>query len=255
MKKQLVLIISAHPEELKSFKGHIKNLKQATYHNSTFYSGDINTSKVVCTTSGQGMINATRAARRALRIIRPSCIVITGFCGATQEELQTADMVISRLIRLDKYKAEKTYACHPDLLSYAPVKCKQTQVHFGTMLTTPEPVLHSNDKKILGHNNRCIAINMEGYAIAQVAEEEHIPFIEIRSVLDPVGQNLPDFSTQKFSFKKRWLEKKIKHLSVKARESLAIYLVSFIHNLASSTTSATLIHSDVKETISPSVSN
>ncbi|MBI2027419.1 MAG: hypothetical protein HYS98_06430 [Deltaproteobacteria bacterium] len=231
MNKVLVLIVAAHTEEIKALKGFIKNLKQATYNNTIFYSGDVGTTKVLSVTAGQGMINASRTMKRALRITRPSCIIITGFCGATQEELQTADLIVSRFIRLDKYKVEKTFKCHESLLQHAKT-FKTDRLFFGTTLTTPEPVLRSNDKKILGHNNRCIAINMESYAIAQVAEEEKIPYIEIRSVLDPVHQNLPDFSNVNFSLKKRWLEKKIKNLSIKARNSLAQYLVPYIENLS-----------------------
>lgn len=231
MNKILVLIIAAHAEEIKTLKGFIKNLKQATYNNTVFYSGDIGATKVLCVTAGQGMINATRTTRRALKIARPTCIIITGFCGATQEELQTSDLIVSRFIRLEKYKVEKTYKCHENLLQHAKT-LKKDRIFFGTTLTTPEPILRSNDKKILGHNNRCIAVNMESYAIAQVAEEEKIPYIEIRSVLDPVHQNLPDLSNSSFSLKKRWLEKKIKSLSVKAQDSLARYLVPYIENLS-----------------------
>ncbi|MBI2609086.1 MAG: hypothetical protein HYW47_05735 [Deltaproteobacteria bacterium] len=226
---QPILIIAALKEELKDLKGHLKNLRHTSFKKMVFFSGELENTKVILVQSGVGLHRAARATRAALEIVSPRCIILTGFCGGTHTDLQPGDIVLSEKLILNA-DTLRFYTSHENFLNLAK-SIKDVKIVSGKTLTTQEPILTAKRKQELGKKLDCLAINMEGYGVAEVAHKASIPFIEMRVVLDPAHEDVPDISSKFFFFKKRFQLKKLKKNSDTARASLTPYLVSFIKNL------------------------
>ena len=66
-----------------------------------------------------------------------------------------------------------------------------TQVHRGRLLTSPRAVASVADKADLFRATGAAAVDMESAAIAQVAQQQSLPFIAVRVIVDSAGDVLP----------------------------------------------------------------
>lgn len=228
---QPVLIVSALKEELKDFKGHLKNLNKITYKNFIFMTGELGPTKIFIVQSGVGMERAEQAIKIALDVVTPSCIIVTGFCGATQTHIRVSDLIISEKL-IFKHVDSDFYTSHEELLTLAQSLAKK-RGFCGTTLTTNVPIYKASLKLALGGKTNCLAVNMEGYAVAQVAKEFQIPFIEVRSVLDTAEEDLVEHSQSKSSsfFKQKFEEWKKSRSKRLAQNALTPFLVSFVSKI------------------------
>ena len=224
-KPLLILIIAALKEELKYLKSYVKNSKHVVYKDIQFFSGILSSSKVLIVHSGVGMHKAARATRSALDVARPSYLILTGFCGATQKHLNVGDIVISEKIILREL-SPISHGSSEKLIHIA--RSLQCPLHIGTTVSSQNALATPEEKLKLGIHTGALAINMEGHAVAQVANLAKIPFIEIRSVLDRVNDSLPDFSHDYFSWKKNKYVQRMEIQLKMAHESLTPSLISFI---------------------------
>jgi adenosylhomocysteine nucleosidase len=69
-------------------------------------------------------------------------------------------------------------------------------VHTGSVVESRHLVVEATEKTALFDRFRGIALDMESVAIAQLAAENGIPFVAIRTVADPADSNLPQSVAQ-----------------------------------------------------------
>jgi hypothetical protein len=61
----------------------------------------------------------------------------------------------------------------------------------GAIASTPVALDRPEQKAILFRSTHAMAADMESGAIAEVAQQEHKPFLVVRAVSDPVGMVMP----------------------------------------------------------------
>ena len=224
-----ILIIAALKEELKELKGYVKDPKHTSYKDFIFLIGKIKENRVLVVQSGVGMDRASRATQAALELITPSCIVTIGFCGATRRGLKVSDIIISQKLIFNH--SEDSQFCESDsqLIELAQTIQKPKPL-IGTTLTTHRPIYRSEIKQALGQRTNALALNMEGHAVACVAKNAKIPFIEIRSVLDMAEEDLPHpFEDLKLPyFKRQFMNLKMMRHATRARKTLTPFVIKFL---------------------------
>ncbi|HLD74916.1 MAG TPA: hypothetical protein VJB34_08465 [Bdellovibrionota bacterium] len=227
-----ILIIAALKEELKELKGYVKNSKQTSYKDFIFLLGKIKETKVLVVQSGIGMDRAARATQAALELINPSCIVTIGFCGATRRGLKVSDIVISQKLIFNHSEESQSYESNAQLIEVAESISKPKPL-VGTTLTTHRPIYRSEIKQALGQRTNALALNMEGHAVACVAKQANIPFIEIRSVLDMAEEDLPHpFEDLKLPyFKRQFMNLKMMRHATRARKTLTPFVLQFLKKI------------------------
>lgn len=62
---------------------------------------------------------------------------------------------------------------------------------YGALLTSPEPLSSPEEKESAFRQTGAVAVDMEGFAIAEVAARRGVPFLAVRTVLDTVDDTLP----------------------------------------------------------------
>jgi adenosylhomocysteine nucleosidase len=69
---------------------------------------------------------------------------------------------------------------------------KTPGVHVGAVLTADRIIRRPEEKRKLGEEHQVLAVDMETYAVAEVCLQEHVRFLAVRVVSDPVEETLPD---------------------------------------------------------------
>lgn len=225
LKKNQVLhigLLAAMPEELGNILGSLIEIRHLNYGDFDLYSGKLklkNNNFILITTawSGWGKVSAARAATRIIATkyndIQIDFLLFSGVAGAVSQELQQWDIIISeKVIQHDmdarplfekfvvpSIKEKEIYA-DKTLLEIFHKSLKQINkieylYNFGNiyrgLIATGDMFI--SDKKKLSKLKKeipsLLAVEMEGAAVAQVAYQENIPWIIIRTISDEADDN------------------------------------------------------------------
>lgn len=144
--------------------------------------------KLLLAYSGAGAKNAAAAAE--LLISKGATQLISWGCaGALSPALEPGDLVLANtLIDVDDVDLaiNKDWRHHAQQL-LAPI----TRLHTGKLAESANIISSSKEKQQLQTFTQAIAVDMESIAIAKIAAAKKLPFLAIRSIVDPVGMDLP----------------------------------------------------------------
>lgn len=179
---------------------------------TTIYKGKINNEATLAVTTGMGKANAKKAVELIIEKYitgkkSPADIesvnktdikfIITGFCGATDKNLDVGDLVIYESIKNLESTNRSDYVCKDilelknDGITNFWNKFKLTRVLCGTV---PGVFILPLQKKIIGKQFGVHVIDLESYWIIKIIIECNLPFYCIRSVSDTIEDKLPEYS-------------------------------------------------------------
>ena len=215
-------ILSAMPEEVGFILDHLTNIYTSKFGDIEIFSGEflINNEKKILLSiawSGWGKVSAARATTRLIsttyKKIPIDFVIFNGVAGAVDEKLKQWDMVISEsLIQHDmdaspifsKYvipsiNNQKIYA-NKIILENVFDSLKKSLVNnklqgFGALykgLIGTGDVFISEKQKIKELSKQIkglLAVEMEGAAFAQVAFQENIDWIVLRTISDSADES------------------------------------------------------------------
>jgi adenosylhomocysteine nucleosidase len=134
---------------------------------------------------GPGPKRAEAAARVALGLGPVSSMLSTGFCGGLDPELRVGDVFV----------AGKVFGEGDRRWKAVEVKSQGLAAQAGSLLSRDRVVITSSDKASLYRSLGARAVEMEAAAVAQMAEENGVPFYCVRVVSDAASDTLPlDFN-------------------------------------------------------------
>ena len=152
--------------------------------------------------TGAGRERAARVARWGISKFKPESIISLGFGGGTRDTSQPGDMVLATgLYRLDGSpfywdKEQLGDPILPDrgLLRQARNAVEVAGIDFelGPVLSLPTVARTAEMKRWLGKELGAGAIDMESFIVAELAQDEEIPFVVVRAVVDPAAVDLPE---------------------------------------------------------------
>ena len=125
--------------------------------------------------SGMGPRKAAKLAR-TLVDSRFDALVVTGFCGGLQDQLEPGDLVVANEVRSES--GESLAVPSADLLAAA-LRRMGMRVHVGPVLTA-DHVVTGAERRRLGKD--AIAVDMESFELAEGAAGR--PFAVVRAVVD-----------------------------------------------------------------------
>jgi adenosylhomocysteine nucleosidase len=140
--------------------------------------------------SGIGAENAATAAQQLINA-GATALVSWGTAGGLSGDLQSGDILIPDLVQLcnaenKQYQTDHTWRqqlvkqISPDLKS-----------HDGLLLQTNEVISSTEQKSQLHDKTAAIAVDMESGIIAKIADQNKLPFLIIRSVVDASDETIP----------------------------------------------------------------
>lgn len=210
-------LLAAIPQERSALEAVMTSPTKA----GKFTVGAIDGHEVCVGSTGIGKVNAAISATQLCERFAPGIIVFTGVAGGLDPELAIGDVVIgANLIQHDAgvlgddgvetYQAghipffnptsalgfqpsEQLLAAVRDRLGAPPIRLPDgARVIFGTILTGDQFLASTVERERLHATFSAQAIEMEGAAVAQVADRYGIEHLAIRTLSDLAGTDSPD---------------------------------------------------------------
>lgn len=200
-----IAVIAAMSSELTVLRKKTNSILKREIEGSRFFLGGAGGQQVILVQSGVGYRKAERATSLLLESYSPDLIISAGYTGALQPHLGAAEIVIAQEVYqadLEKKEGNEpgqtirlSVRIEDNIVSLARQLAKETgfRYHGGSLMTSAKVVPDPASKRLLGQEHSLVAVDMETAAVGRVAENSGIPFLSIRSVLDPLDLkiNLP----------------------------------------------------------------
>ncbi|MDT8425062.1 MAG: phosphorylase [Methyloprofundus sp.] len=142
----------------------------------------------IVTLSGSGSENAQIAAQ-TLITKGATQLISWGCAGALAPHLKAGDLIIPEHILTQDNNLITT---HTEWSNPIAERLKNSLKYYtGTLLESDSVVALADAKNELYQTSRALAVDMESGAVARTAEQAQIPFIALRSIVDPANLDLP----------------------------------------------------------------
>jgi nucleoside phosphorylase len=154
-------------------------------------------SPILLVQTGIGPKAAAHAARYAFTHFNISEAWVFGCAGATQKGAMSGKGIVAT--EVGSYGLSREASIPTDLSlrekAVSIFRRAELKVTEGLILTSEKIITSSEEKLRFGEELNCVGVEMEAYPIAEEAKAHQIPFMEVRWVLDPAEETLPDFSS------------------------------------------------------------
>ena len=219
-------LVCALPLELDSLFALCERTRTLKGGEFRFRGGRLGSARVAAVESGPGRLKAARATRALIDGHAPDWIISCGFGGALVDGMRIGDVAIADSVRhLPRYTPEQAKVppqpgahlaadvhAHtattadsqqpalPGLLDGEEEVATPTQMpadpakglYRGRFVTTPGIVRTVAEKRWLAARYQAVSVDMETFAVANVCQEEKVPFLAIRAMTDDLSADLPD---------------------------------------------------------------
>jgi adenosylhomocysteine nucleosidase len=195
-----IAFIVAMPEEFRAVTCHMDALTTLRIGQYKACTGTFTNHDIFVLESGMGFDNAARAAETLIGTVWPDILISAGFCGGIAPDLGVGAVVLAtRLVLLsgdvvvdvpvEFAVASRNFVSRQSVSGYPA---------FGSLfISTPVITSKAHIASLLPIGSPHPVVEMESAAIAQISAEKGIPFVGIRSVSDPAGEEL-GFSLNEF---------------------------------------------------------
>jgi adenosylhomocysteine nucleosidase len=222
-KRRPVAIVSALPQELARLRDATHELVPTDLDaDLRAWLGTLDGQAVVLAECGIGKVSAALLTTALIRAAQPRAILFSGVAGGLDPDLHVGDVVVAaRLIQhdagvaqpdgLEAYQAGHLPFFQPtdrlgfepprDLLERAtatlsdvellPINGRAPRVVVGLILTGDVFVNSRDTRRRLAADFNAQAVEMEGAALAQVADHFGVPYLVVRALSDLAGENAP----------------------------------------------------------------
>ncbi len=184
-------IIAAMDDEVRSLLAKVSVDERMHVKPARFIRGTLEGRPLVIGRSGIGPEAMAGAIRACLETYHPATVLHVGYCGGADPELATGDLVIADAV-IDG-RSGRRVACPPAMVAAAANCCETAKLRSrtGTLVTVDRVASTAHEKADLGAQHGALGMDMESAALAAACSERPVPWVVVRSVLDPLDVLLP----------------------------------------------------------------
>ncbi|MGL6166971.1 MAG: 5'-methylthioadenosine/adenosylhomocysteine nucleosidase [Fusobacteriaceae bacterium] len=197
-----IAIIGAMDSEIKILLSEMKEVKKEERATVVFYEGKLLNKDVVVFKSGIGKVNAAMSTTIAMEEYDVNKIIFTGVAGAINKNLNITDVVISDYLVQHDYdttifgskkgavpgSVDTKFFADKKLINIAKNSAQKVlgknKVYIGTIATGDQFIADKKTVAALETDFGAWAVEMEGAAVAHVANLYKTPIVVIRSMSD-----------------------------------------------------------------------
>ncbi|HEY9140622.1 MAG TPA: hypothetical protein VIN93_07000 [Bryobacteraceae bacterium] len=172
-----LLVVAAEARELRGILAHARNARAAQVGVDWARSASLGDYDLLLVANGAGPAIAAATVDRAAAAFRPEAIISTGFCGALEEKLDVASVVV----------ATEVLGTNGRFSAHAPAASPPH--HLGVVLTIDHVAQSAAEKRSLRQTG-AVAVDMEAAAVAECSVALGLPFCCIKTVTDLAGEDL-----------------------------------------------------------------
>ncbi len=182
-----MLLVAADAMEFRGVARRTTSLRPAPVAVDWARTGQLCGNDVLLIANGAGWKRAAAATDAGIAHFAPEAVVSTGYCGALDEKLKIADVVVANGIR--------SVDC--SLTIAAPIRAAtvRDRDHEGLICSIDHVAGTAEEKGRLRALGGC-AVEMEAAGVGERAQATGLPFYCVRAVTDLAGENMTnDFNT------------------------------------------------------------
>jgi nucleoside phosphorylase len=141
-----------------------------------------------------GPEHAGAAARRLFDEVPGAVAFSVGVSAGLDPRVRPGDLIVADRVSFCRPGAGATqiFSCDSGLRDSTvnAIGRSGDRCHLGPIVTVGRIVLTATEKQDLALESGALAVDMESAAIASAAAARSVPFLAIRTILDPVGEDL-----------------------------------------------------------------
>ncbi|MGL4998644.1 MAG: 5'-methylthioadenosine/adenosylhomocysteine nucleosidase [Cetobacterium sp.] len=197
-----IAIMGAMDSEIKNLLHEMKNVEIKDKAGVKFYIGELQGKDVVVFKSGVGKVNAAMSTTIAIENFETKKIIFTGVAGAVENKLNIGDVVISKDLVQHDYDTtafgrkkglvpgskDGIFSSDEKLINIAKTASEKVvsnqKTYTGRIATGDQFIADKAKVAELKSEFGAWAVEMEGGAVAHVANLYEIPVVVIRSISD-----------------------------------------------------------------------
>ena len=205
----MIGLIAAMPQEIDAITARMENLSTDKVADVEFRTGTLGNEKLVIALSGVGKVHAAIAATLMCQLYQPECLISIGVAGGLRDEQEVGDLVISNEAIQADFDTSfidgpegigKVFKTDAGLIDRAEKAAEKHGIPYrvGAVATQDLFMAHPDDyAKLMKNFPQAACSEMEGGAVAQVADAFELPFVILRTLSDVVvhEDNPVEFST------------------------------------------------------------
>jgi len=182
----LIALLTATWDEIALLKKNILVSDGGTSGDLDYVLGDLYGQSIVVAETGVGIRRARAGASFIIQQFKPSLIILGGFGGALNSDLNVGDIVLGlSVISLKKNEAQELYTDF-SLIGEDFVK--------GRILTESRFINEPDQKKKLFEASNALVVDMETWGVLEAARQSKTPLASVRAVSDESKEQLPDMA-------------------------------------------------------------
>jgi len=186
-------IITAMPAETRAITRALQHTQKMRMGGLVVHQAHVSGHELTIVEAGMGFTNATTAARQLFDELRPDLVISAGFCGGISAELQVGDAVVATGLTIVSETGLQGVPVTISPVSRVFVSRQGDEgrrVFAGLFATTTAIMQKTQLAALLPTDAPYPVVEMESAAIALLAGENGIPFVGLRTVSDPVDEEL-----------------------------------------------------------------
>ncbi|MCX8071976.1 MAG: hypothetical protein N3C12_05940 [Candidatus Binatia bacterium] len=186
-----IAVLAALPWECKCVLPALRKIRKGREEHCTWWCGRATVGEVIVVRTGIGMERTAKALPWLLQTFACDLLVSTGCAGGLMAVLSPGHVVVAN--EIVSALSGASFSVPPPLVA-ALVEASQQcglKVATGRQLCVNEALASVADKQHSALRFDAIAVDMESAAVAQAAMQHGLPFVIVRSVLDPLSDPLP----------------------------------------------------------------
>ena len=194
----MIALVTAFPMELAPLtKGWRQKYISGRY---TVYYSTINSVSVYVLVTGMGFEHAKNAVTSFIQKHSMKYIIATGYAGGLDSKISHGDLIVAnKILGFNSTSMNNSLYSKEELFhNLKNSNVKNLTIHNGPLISSTQIISETNQKQEF--SSLGIALDMESFAVAQVAEGNGIPWGAVRVITDIWNETLPfDFSKHQSS--------------------------------------------------------
>jgi adenosylhomocysteine nucleosidase len=179
----IIAITAAHALEFSTFRRNMGRVQKLPLGSWSHYLWQHCGNRVILLETGIGPQKAAGAFQALLGVYKIDCMINFGSAGMINGHLAVGDKFLAdetvdvkgRVLKTDLNMTEAINS----FLAGENLCCQR-----GRLLTSPEPVVNAGHRTRLGQRFQVGAVDMEAFALNEIAMEKGIPFATLKMISD-----------------------------------------------------------------------
>lgn len=192
----MIVLFCAFGAEFESLRARLRAPAALGHRDLEGCYGGVGNREVALVKTGIGIRRARESAGRALDALRGvDLVAVAGVAGALHE-----DLPVGRVVLASQLMTRREESFHPDRILETPrewleafagaLTASGIEYAAGPILTSRRAIAKVADKRLAAAQSGAVAVDMESAVIALEAHARGLPFVCMRTILDPASQEL-----------------------------------------------------------------